>query len=129
MSGMMIFKYLSFLGIKCREPVQAAQIGAVLLPVLNRMEQGVELWRSSVFDQMCCKAPESRIGSSLSFSVASPTCRMRSPMAGSVISSRVSLFQCVKAQKTKLSLYVDADVGSSKSWTLFSMTMLADCLG
>ena len=35
MSGMMIFKYLSFLGIKCREPVQVMQIGAVLLPVLN----------------------------------------------------------------------------------------------
>ena len=35
MSGMMIFKYLSFLGIKCREPVQVAQIGAVLLPMLN----------------------------------------------------------------------------------------------
>ena len=82
-----------------------------------------------MFDQMCHKAPESRIGSSLSSSVASPTHRMRSPMAGSVISSRVSLLRCVKAQKTKLSLYVDADVGSSKSWTLFLMTMLADCLG
>ena len=91
------------------------------------MEQGVKLWRSSAFDQMCCKAPESRIGLSLSFSVASPTCRMRSPMAGSVISSRVSLLWCVKAQKTKLSSYVD--VGSSKSWTSFLMTMLADCLG
>ena len=94
MSGMMIFKYLSFLGIKCREPVQVVQIGAVLLPMLNQMEQGVKLWRSSVFDQMCHEAPESRIGSSLSFSVASPTCRMRSPMAGSVISSRVSLLWC-----------------------------------
>ena len=50
-------------------------------------------------------------------------------MAGSVISSRVLLLQCVKAQKTKLSLYVDANVGSSKSWTSFLMTMLADCLG
>ena len=129
MSGMMIFKYLLFLGIKCREPVQVAQIGAVLLPVLNQMEQGVELWRSSAFDQMCREVPELRIGSSLSFSVASPTCRMRSPMAGLVISSRVSLFQCVKAQKTKLSSYVNADVGSLKSWTSFSMTMLADCLG
>ena len=129
MSGMMIFKYLLFLGIKCREPVQVAQIGAVLLPVLNRMEHGVKLWRSSAFDQMCHKAPESRIGLFLSSSMASPTCRMRSPMAGSVISSRVSLLQCVKAQKTKLSSYVDADVGSSKSWMSFSMTMLADCLG
>ena len=129
MSGMMIFKYLSFLGIKCREPVQVAQIGAVLLPVLNRMEHGVKLWRLSAFDQMCHEAPESRIGSSLSSSVASPTCRMRSPMAGSVISSRVLLLQCVKVQKTKLLSYVDANVGSSKSWMLFSMTMLADCLG
>ena len=58
MSGMMIFKYLSFLGIKCREPVRVAQIGAVLLPMLNRMEQGVKLWRSSAFDQMCCEAPD-----------------------------------------------------------------------
>ena len=129
MSGMMIFKYLSFLGIKCREPVQVAQIGAVLLPVLNQMEHGVKLWRSSAFDQMCHEVPESRIGSSLSSSVASPTRRMRSPMAGSVISSRVSLLQCVKVQKTKLSSYVDANVGSSKSWMSFSMTMLADCLG
>ena len=65
------------------------------------MEQGVKLWRSSAFDQMCRKAPESRIGSSLSFSVASPTCRMRSPMAGSVISSRVLLLQCVKVTRDR----------------------------
>ena len=62
------------------------------------MEQGVKLWRSSAFDQMCHKAPESRIGSSLSFSVASPTCRMRSPMAGSVIFKGVAASVCQGAE-------------------------------